>query len=117
MPRYIDAEFAEKEITSLVAEYENRIPEWSPDDMLTSGKDAAMKYGYKADGAEKALEIVNKIPTANVQEVKHGHWVNETYCSVCGRFPVDTSESISNRRLTKFFDWCPHCGAKLIEGE
>lgn len=34
-----------------------------------------------------------------------------------GRFPVDTSESISNRRLTKFFDWCPHCGAKMDGGE
>lgn len=64
-------------------------------------------------------QYLEDVLTAEITELedKHGHWVNETYCSVCGRFPVDVSESISNRRLTKFFEWCPHCGAKLDGGE
>ncbi len=52
-----------------------------------------------------------------LKDVKHGRWVNDTYCSICGRFPVDVSESISNRRLTKFFECCPHCGAKMDGGK
>lgn len=112
MPRYIDAEFAEKEITSLVAEYENRMPEWSPDDMLTSGKDAAMKYGYKADGAEKALEIVNKIPTADVQEVKHGRWIETNddtmkRCTECDVIHLIAQYPHGNA------NYCPNCGAKM----
>ena len=126
MPRYIDAEFAEKEITSLVAEYENRMPEWSPDDMLTSGKDAAMKYGYKADGAEKALEIVNKIPTADVQEVKHGNWIDKGVLENYPRPDINVyhllccSECGALHRVRPYCEggwinasYCPNCGAKM----
>ena len=133
MPRYIDAEFAEKEITSLVAEYENRMPEWSPDDMLTSGKDAAMKYGYKADGAEKALEIVNKIPTADVQEVRHGRWIRGKsksafpakppaiwYCSCCGEIiryaDVLRTYQKSKKPVNEVNPRCRKCGAKMDGG-
>lgn len=42
-----------------------------------------------------------------------GYWVNDVYCSLCQRFPVDISCSISNRELTKYFYYCPHCGAKM----
>ena len=115
MPRYIDAEFAEKEITSLVAEYENRMPKWSPDDMLTSGKDAALKYGYKADGAEKALEIVNKIPTADVQKVRRGHWIqiDDTKCQ-CSACDVIAFIALYPSGADKNF--CPNCGCKLDLG-
>lgn len=49
----------------------------------------------------------------NEPVVIKGYWVNDVYCSVCGRFPVDVSCSISNRELTKRFSYCPHCGAEM----
>lgn len=44
---------------------------------------------------------------------RRGRWVNNVFCSVCKRFPVDVSISISNRELTKYFSYCPHCGARM----
>lgn len=48
--------------------------------------------------------------------VRHGRWVDNTFCSECNRFPVDVSVSISNQELTKYFSRCPHCGAKMDGG-
>ena len=45
--------------------------------------------------------------------IKHAYWVADTWCSNCNRFPVDCSLPISNRELTKYFEYCPHCGAKI----
>lgn len=104
MPRYIDADLLFKSINKLV-----------PCDY--GSIDSYEAHEAARDVICDVLDLLDDTSTADVQEVKHGHWVNETYCSVCGRFPVDTSESISNRRLTKFFDWCPHCGAKMDGGE
>ena len=71
--------------------------------------------------AEKALEIIfeaypllqkdymrkviDSIPTADVQEVKHGHWYvygNTHYCSVC-------HEAMDIRT-----SYCPNCGARMV---
>lgn len=49
---------------------------------------------------------------ATIRE-RRGHWVTDTWCSECGRFPVDCSLPISNRELTKYFEYCPHCGIKM----
>lgn len=54
-------------------------------------------------------KLVDDVPTADVQEVKHGEWKNqepgyrvaEFMCSVCH------SES------DKLFDYCPDCGARM----
>lgn len=59
------------------------------------------------------MQIVNDIPTADVQSVKHGHWVWESNyrdydgdicsvysCSVCSVHSDDTT------------NFCPNCGAK-----
>lgn len=103
MPRYVDADALKESLKELEA----------------TGKRANPKY---LQGIQDAIDgyfpqIIDDEPTADVELVKHGQWVNGTYCSVCSRFPVDTSESISNCRLTKFFDRCPHCGAKMDGGE
>lgn len=77
------------------------------------------EYNKKTDAGSwndvylDVIDLIERTPGADVQEIKHGYWVNDTFCSICNRFPVDASESISNRRLTKFFEWCPHCGAKI----
>lgn len=60
--------------------------------------------------------IVKGIPKIESEPVRHGRWINDTYCSECKRFPVDVSVSISNRELTKYFSRCPHCGARMDGG-
>ena len=59
---------------------------------------------------------INRIPTADVAPVVHGHWITvyredgtkADKCSVC-------------TDAVKYFDykygWCPHCGAKMDESE
>lgn len=63
---------------------------------------------------------VDMLPTADVEEVKHGYWrfVNQAtnyleapcgdtcHCSICG-FSIDVSET--------HFKRCPNCGAKMDE--
>lgn len=59
---------------------------------------------------------IMRFPTADVQEVRHGHWIREVkeiedtvyfkaFCSVC------------NRRVIVKYNYCPHCGAKMDEEE
>lgn len=103
--RLIDANTAEKNLAELVKLYEKRMPKWSPNDMLTSGRDAALKWGFIADGAEKALEIIKDMPTVDAVPVKHGHWIvaddGVTRCSICyGASDYERS-------------FCGDCGAKM----
>lgn len=58
-------------------------------------------------------DLIENAPTIEAEPVRYAHWVNDTFCSNCKRFPVDVSVSISNRELTKYFSRCPHCGAKM----
>ena len=50
---------------------------------------------------------VKDIPTADVQEVRHGKWEKSLFaqdffrCSLCS--------AVWNRK----FEYCPHCGAKM----
>lgn len=63
-----------------------------------------------------AKSLVDSAKTADVQEVRHGHWIREVkeiedtvyfkaFCSVC------------NRRVIVKYNYCPHCGAKMDEEE
>ena len=58
-------------------------------------------------------EFLLTAPTVDAEPIRYAHWVNNTYCSGCQRFPVDVSFSISNQELTKYFSRCPHCGARM----
>ena len=60
-----------------------------------------------------AKRIVSKQPATEAEPVRHGRWVNDTFCSECNRFPVPAgaSVSISDQELTRYFSRCPHCGA------
>lgn len=57
-------------------------------------------------------DLIEKIPTADVQEVRHGKWEliekNVSKCSACG----------CTRNIKTQFGWnfCPVCGAKIDGG-
>lgn len=74
------------------------------------------EYGITAVSyaLERVKSYIQKLPAANVQEVKHGRWVKEKTgviarwgCSVCQNCYF--LEEPSGR-------YCPHCGAKM-DGE
>lgn len=62
-------------------------------------------------------DAIERIPTADVQEVKHGKWAiryegtykrAKCYCSVCGK-SNGIGGIISNQKKP----YCPNCGAKM----
>lgn len=70
---------------------------------------------------QQAKTFLGFSPTADVAEVRHGHWITEKEaleidrydlaytCSVCGHCDWDCTES-------EDFNYCPYCGAKM-DGE
>lgn len=63
--------------------------------------------------------LILKQPTADVQEVKHGKWIDErldkfrkwkSTCSVCGWYGVSNYDSYVD---IYDFEYCPYCGAKM----
>lgn len=80
---------------------------------------AKWRAGHK-DGIDFILDCsLPNTPTADVQEVKYGRWVEQVkirkngeprlvywQCSLCGGF-LGTNTA----------NFCPHCGAKMDEGE
>lgn len=82
-----------------------------------------IKYINGSVNVEK--EVIDAMPTADVQKVKHGHWFFTEYdffdCSVCGNayFNGCNSTAEAKKRLEKGYDlyeYCPYCGAKM-DGE
>ncbi len=80
-------------------------------------------YAHVEDDLNTILDNIKKIKAEMLDlwsesndPVRHAYWVNGTWCSNCSRFPVDCSLPISNRELTKYFERCPHCGAKMDGG-
>ena len=70
-------------------------------------------YHHRTDGQSMALsEAISRVPTADVQEMKHGKWIWTHVrgsllpcCSVCG----------SSHGTMYEFDYCPNCCAKMEE--
>ena len=79
-----------------------------------------------AIGVEYAVSVrqINETPTADVVEVKHGHWVDDEgrfvkfserdgcpeyscWCSICGKWLVASDE------YPVTANYCPCCGAKM----
>lgn len=63
--------------------------------------------------------LILKQPTADVQEVKHGKWIDEqldkfrkwkSTCSVCGWNGISNYDSYVD---IYDFEYCPYCGAKM----
>lgn len=71
---------------------------------------------------------IDAIPTADVQEVKHGYWEvvgrDLTLNNVEGKLPLSYQlrqcsecEYVTVAARTETHKWCPHCGAKMDGGE
>lgn len=97
MPRYIDADEAKSDI---------KANDWSNPCIPTV-------VGI----------ILDKIPTADVEERKRGKWIVEVfaitmckkvYCSVCGYSETKGPAWEENWGLHNF---CPNCGADMRRGE
>lgn len=60
-------------------------------------------------------ELIDKMPTIDAVEVKHGEWVHEfggyVNCSECGASPL-----LDGEREYVETNYCPNCGAKM-DGE
>lgn len=57
------------------------------------------------------LAVIDTTPTANVQEVRHGKWIEYKYkwkCSNCNTL-IDIDDVPEKICL----NYCPHCGAKM----
>ena len=67
--------------------------------------------GWDVDLFDLLMDEIDEVPAADVEPVKHGHWIECNYgltfeCSEC-KYPTEYN-------LT---DFCPNCGAKLCRGE
>lgn len=95
MPRYIDAE---------KIEYKT---------MLFPVLDGMLVKTKKIDNIVE-IQDIDAIPTADVQEVKHGKWIDDGWgdyikvCSCCGELPL--AEPDGEPSYSRF---CPHCGARM----
>lgn len=82
--------------------------------MIKAGKNFAPNDVYGEDFVKVAN--VNDIPTADVQEVKHGKWIicgafdDMMKCSECEKRNTARMRPITYRGLPK---WCEDCGAKM----
>lgn len=94
------------------------MPYWSMNDMLTSGRDAAAKWGYKADGVEDVLKLIIDAPIIKAESIKHGKWIfkngylgNTYYCSEC-----EKAVYLNKYGEPNLTDFCPDCGARMDGG-
>lgn len=58
-------------------------------------------------GMETVLRCIDDIPTADVQEVRHGHWIETPTMFKCSK--CNTRELLPSC-------FCPRCGAKMENG-
>ena len=80
------------------------------------GSESTLLNCYNADWI---LSFIESQPTADVQEVRHGRWINESrnmygpisaQCSVCELFSGTWLRNAP-------YKYCPHCGAKMDGGK
>lgn len=74
-----------------------------------------LEYGI-GWGAAKVKGVIQSIPAADVQPVRHGRWIktigengvtSACRCNLCG---------FEDNRFS-LFNYCPNCGAKMYEEE
>ena len=63
-----------------------------------------------------ALQCVDEAPTADVQDVRHGHWIHEKDIERFGIWDTFICSKCCYRTLTEY-NYCENCGAKMDEEE
>ena len=66
-------------------------------------------------GADRSIDLIEELPSEDVQPVRHGHWINRHYrditmkvCSEClEEFSYDAETGVSE------YNYCPNCGARM----
>ena len=110
MPRYIDAD-------KILSHLNDEIEACGDPD----GNNEPITYGTML-GLLSAKAFIETAETADVQEVRHGHWIEknldgfrkvECSCSMCGWSGVENYDSYVD---IHDFEFCPYCGAKM-DGE
>lgn len=89
-------------------------------------RDIFENKGY-ADGWNAAVKILKEAPAADVQEIKHGKWIETqeplgwcdvdcAECSACHEsWIIDEDSSIDDYEC--MWHYCPNCGAKMDGGK
>lgn len=84
--------------------------------------DTSNPYGVGYSDCLTAVEdVLNEAPTADVEEVKHGEWIEkeEVYGDVyytCSNCNNDWT-TIDGTPQQNFMNYCPNCGAKMDGGK
>ncbi len=76
-------------------------------------------WEYPVNTNEYVCERIDKQPTANVVEIKHGHWIIHLP-DPCGHRACETIEcSVCHAEQRYLLDdnYCPNCGAIMRRGE
>lgn len=68
-------------------------------------------YEYGLVHPQSVITAINNIPTADVEEVKHGEWRDTT--AYCGEFTCSICKEMC---VTNKYNYCPHCGTKMDGG-
>ena len=53
------------------------------------------------------------VPPVDAEPVKHGHWKEDSTCSVCGKKAIKKIIFSGETLWEDKYDYCPHCGAKM----
>ena len=107
MARYIDADRLKEHIKDL--------PTWWADGGGVYGQ--SMKYPEGMFDCEDIINSIDNQPTADVEEVKHGEWVNVegfVVCERCGSSPAYWEPKPNNPK--GYPPRCHECGAKMDGG-
>jgi hypothetical protein len=87
---------------------------------MTNGEKFKEVFGFGADGSrviavnatwwdsefQNSKPITKRVPAADLRPVVRGHWIDGT-CSNCGFF--------TDVVMSRFFSYCPNCGADMME--
>lgn len=107
MSKYIDADKAIKEI---IAERDD------------GSLDGEYKDGF-IDGMSTAAKILDEWSAADVQEVRHGRWVDMWFCSNYSGYDYGMNCSVCGKPMhrqlaEKMPPFCPNCGSRMdLEGD
>lgn len=90
-------------------------------DVIEDYGDGTSDWGF---GRENIREILNSVPAADVEPVRHGRWgcvydyytgVTDITCSHCKNTRTVNGCFVSTDGKSCYFedDYCPNCGAKM----